>query len=201
MSLQCLPKQVAQSFFVEPSTGRAFPVGSAPYTNVQCLWNHHNVWVAVPGSCTSITMGSPSAFDLEQSNKWMCLLNHPAYQVRSCGWSPCCGLHASSRCSMDSGWHLHQDINQKQVRCPVGADMLALVLHCSMRDSVAAHVQHTMEAAPTEGGWRKTKTGALGGSKGLSGQTQSSFSSRAQSLGVTSHSLGHTMSERPQEAP
>ncbi|KAK9804932.1 hypothetical protein WJX73_000485 [Symbiochloris irregularis] len=73
-------REVAQSFFVESSTGRAFPVGSAPYTGIQCLWNQHNVWVAMPGSCTSATMGAADTFELEQSSKWLCMLNHPAYQ-------------------------------------------------------------------------------------------------------------------------
>lgn len=36
---------VVEPAFVEPSTGQVYPIASAPYYEVECVWNHRNAWV------------------------------------------------------------------------------------------------------------------------------------------------------------
>ncbi len=36
---------MAQSFFIEPTTGEAWPLDWAEYLGIETLWNHKNYWV------------------------------------------------------------------------------------------------------------------------------------------------------------
>jgi hypothetical protein len=39
------PREMKQSVFVEPTTGRTYQIESSPYTGIEALWNHKNFWV------------------------------------------------------------------------------------------------------------------------------------------------------------
>ncbi len=38
-------RDVKENIFVEPTTGRSYPVKSSPYLGIESLWNHENYWV------------------------------------------------------------------------------------------------------------------------------------------------------------
>jgi len=38
-------REVAQSFFIEPTTGEAHPLDWEEYLGIESLWNHRNYWV------------------------------------------------------------------------------------------------------------------------------------------------------------
>eukprot|EP00976_Prorocentrum_cordatum_P094870 1189958-Prorocentrum_minimum.AAC.2 len=38
-------REVAENYFVEPSTGRCYPCNGSPYEGVEFIWNHTNFWV------------------------------------------------------------------------------------------------------------------------------------------------------------
>lgn len=45
-------KDIAESIFVEPSTGASHPIDSPLYCWIESLWNHENYWV----QCSSIPL-------------------------------------------------------------------------------------------------------------------------------------------------
>jgi hypothetical protein len=38
-------RDVKETMFLEPSTGRAFSVAGSPYLGIETLWNHQNFWI------------------------------------------------------------------------------------------------------------------------------------------------------------
>jgi hypothetical protein len=38
-------RTVTESFFIEPTTGKAFPLTKSIYENIEFIWNHENFWV------------------------------------------------------------------------------------------------------------------------------------------------------------
>ena len=38
-------RQLSESFFVEPTTGRRYDLADAPYQTIQCIFNHKNFWI------------------------------------------------------------------------------------------------------------------------------------------------------------
>jgi hypothetical protein len=41
------PRDVQTHTFLEPSTGRAYPVSNNPYLGIEAIWNKNNFWVNV----------------------------------------------------------------------------------------------------------------------------------------------------------
>jgi hypothetical protein len=41
------PRDVQTHTFLEPSTGRAYPVSNSPYLGIEAIWNKNNFWVNV----------------------------------------------------------------------------------------------------------------------------------------------------------
>jgi hypothetical protein len=41
------PREVQVHTFLEPTTGRAYPVSNSPYTGIEAIWNKNNFWVNV----------------------------------------------------------------------------------------------------------------------------------------------------------
>ncbi len=38
-------REIAQSFFIEPTTGETHPLDWEDYLGIESLWNHKNYWV------------------------------------------------------------------------------------------------------------------------------------------------------------
>ena len=38
-------REVAEEFFIEPTTGRCYPVKDSPYFSIQAIFNHENFWI------------------------------------------------------------------------------------------------------------------------------------------------------------
>jgi hypothetical protein len=38
-------RQVAQGFFIEPTTGESLPLDCDEYLGIESLWNHKNYWI------------------------------------------------------------------------------------------------------------------------------------------------------------
>lgn len=60
-------RDVTDSFFLEPSTGTRYPVGSSPYLGVEALWNHQNYWVNMQDPSHGVRAIS---FDLKNTDHW-----------------------------------------------------------------------------------------------------------------------------------
>lgn len=39
------PRELADSFFIEPSTGRRYNIDEAPYYTIEAIFNHKNYWI------------------------------------------------------------------------------------------------------------------------------------------------------------
>jgi hypothetical protein len=56
-----------EHFFIEPSTGRIYPVGKSPYLGVESVWNNKNYWANMQEPAE----GPMSiAFDLSNNDQW-----------------------------------------------------------------------------------------------------------------------------------
>ncbi len=40
-------RDITEAMFIEPSTGRKYPLNDSPYKGVEMLWNHRNFWVCM----------------------------------------------------------------------------------------------------------------------------------------------------------
>ena len=90
------PRDVRTHTFLEPSTGRAYPVSNSPYLGIEAIWNKNNFWVnveheKVPSevshrstldtllSCTCTIMLLPVYYCRQNSNvyrsvlSWICI--------------------------------------------------------------------------------------------------------------------------------
>jgi hypothetical protein len=38
-------REVSETFFIEPTTGRKYAIQDAPYYSVECIFNHKNFWI------------------------------------------------------------------------------------------------------------------------------------------------------------
>lgn len=38
-------RDIKESIFLEPTTGRVFSINNSPYLGIEAVWNHHNYWV------------------------------------------------------------------------------------------------------------------------------------------------------------
>ena len=59
-------REVAQSFFLEPTTGESHPLDWEGYLGVESLWNHRNFWVNMQDCSQGVKVGVIPA---------LCLLN------------------------------------------------------------------------------------------------------------------------------
>ena len=54
------------SIFIEPTTGRVYPIGLSPYYGIEAVWNHRNFWV----NMSSKTPLADLSFDLTSTENW-----------------------------------------------------------------------------------------------------------------------------------
>jgi len=70
-------REVKESFFIEPSTGRVYPVATSPYLGVESVWNNKNYWA---------NMQEPEegpmqiSFDLSNNDNWEYVFIEPEGQ-------------------------------------------------------------------------------------------------------------------------
>ena len=38
-------REISETFFIEPTTGRKYTIQDAPYHTVECIFNHKNFWI------------------------------------------------------------------------------------------------------------------------------------------------------------
>lgn len=60
------PRDVQTHTFLEPSTGRAYPVSNSPYFGVEAIWNKNNFWVNIENE----KKPSEILFDPSDKKKW-----------------------------------------------------------------------------------------------------------------------------------
>ena len=79
-ALQCV-----EPLFLEPSTGRKYPLTASPYEGIEYLWNHQNFWVcmqmALPHS-DSRAHPKDVSYDLLDPSKWESVFEGKGAQVR-----------------------------------------------------------------------------------------------------------------------
>ncbi|RHZ42305.1 hypothetical protein DYB26_016467, partial [Aphanomyces astaci] len=71
-------RDVTEHVFLEPSTGRKYPVRASPYLRIEAVWNHQNYWVNMQPTCSSLSSSSTKAaascsdtlFDLNHATDW-----------------------------------------------------------------------------------------------------------------------------------
>ncbi|KAJ1523732.1 hypothetical protein ONE63_001565 [Megalurothrips usitatus] len=104
-------EDVAEAFFVEPSTGFRHGVDSPGYHRVESVWNHVNYWVNVQedamrgGSCEG------TDFDLADVSKWEHLLaGEPAEWRR--------GVDSEVRLGLEEGGHDAEALAEKHLDMP-----------------------------------------------------------------------------------
>ena len=70
--------------FIEPSTGRCYPIKSSPYLGVESMWNHSNYWVCMqmpePHS-DSRALPANLSLDVTDAFKWEYMLPNASSQV------------------------------------------------------------------------------------------------------------------------
>ncbi|KAK3273495.1 hypothetical protein CYMTET_18285 [Cymbomonas tetramitiformis] len=66
-------REVAENFFVEPSTGRTYTCNGSPYEGIEFIWNHTNFWVNMQEG-TINHLGAKQmegiSWDLKNPDKW-----------------------------------------------------------------------------------------------------------------------------------
>eukprot|EP00803_Ostreobium_quekettii_P006145 evm.model.scf_58.17 EVM.evm.TU.scf_58.17 scf_58:148652-165934(+) len=71
-------REVAESMFVEPSTGRKYSVEDSPYEGIEFMWNHRNFWVCMqmpePHS-DSRAHPKTMSYNLADPSKWEFVLS------------------------------------------------------------------------------------------------------------------------------
>ena len=80
----CKCLQVSEALYIEPSTGRQYPVKQCPYEGVEYMWNNQNIWVCMqmpePHSDSRASAAALS-LDMRNSSKWESLLYEPQPMV------------------------------------------------------------------------------------------------------------------------
>ncbi|RQM29382.1 hypothetical protein B5M09_004398 [Aphanomyces astaci] len=72
---------LTEHVFLEPSTGRKYPVRASPYLRIEAVWNHQNYWVNMQPTCSSSLSSSSTKaaaaascsdtlFDLNHATDW-----------------------------------------------------------------------------------------------------------------------------------
>lgn len=59
-------REVAEDVFIEPSTGRVYPVSASPYLRIDLIWNHRNLWVnmqQIPANDVNLDLMSSQYFE------------------------------------------------------------------------------------------------------------------------------------------
>ena len=64
--IQAGRRDVKESCFIEPATGRPYSTRSSPFTNIVAMWNHVNYWVNLQMNCKTADM----RFDLSDASCW-----------------------------------------------------------------------------------------------------------------------------------
>jgi hypothetical protein len=44
-------RELTETFFIEPTTGRRYEINNAPYYSVECIFNHENCWINLDPTC------------------------------------------------------------------------------------------------------------------------------------------------------
>lgn len=60
-------REVAQSFFIEPTTGETLPLDTDQYLGVETMWNHKNYWVNMQDCSEGV---KTLVYDLGDASKW-----------------------------------------------------------------------------------------------------------------------------------
>ncbi|GLC33992.1 Dynein regulatory complex subunit 7 [Pleodorina starrii] len=66
-------RDVSEAMFIEPSTGRKYPLTDSPYKGIEMLWNHRNFWVCLQQPQPhSDSRAEPKdiSYDLSDPSKW-----------------------------------------------------------------------------------------------------------------------------------
>ncbi|DBA04465.1 TPA: hypothetical protein N0F65_010061 [Lagenidium giganteum] len=71
-------REVADHFFIEPTTGRTYSLKDSPYQVVEAVWNHENYWVNMQTQTLQTTL-----FDLTNSTDWEYVFLSNATERRS----------------------------------------------------------------------------------------------------------------------
>lgn len=59
-------RELSEDLFIEPSTGRVYPVRESPYLRIDILWNHKNLWVnmqKIPAPKCEFNLMNPQFFE------------------------------------------------------------------------------------------------------------------------------------------
>ena len=73
--------------YIEPSTGRCYPLAQSPYLGIESLWNHANYWACMQmPEPHSDSRAAPQqvSLDLTDASKWEYLLPNAPSQVMHC---------------------------------------------------------------------------------------------------------------------
>lgn len=62
------PRELADSFFIEPTTGRRYSVEEAPYHTIEAIFNHKNYWINMDHSRSIDEVNLE--FDNDTSGEW-----------------------------------------------------------------------------------------------------------------------------------
>ncbi|PNG99900.1 Coiled-coil domain-containing protein lobo, partial [Tetrabaena socialis] len=66
-------REVAEAVFIEPSSGRKYPLADSPYRGIEMLWNHRNFWVCLQQPAPhSDSRADPReiSYELNDPSKW-----------------------------------------------------------------------------------------------------------------------------------
>ncbi|KAG2491059.1 hypothetical protein HYH03_010505 [Edaphochlamys debaryana] len=83
-------RDVGEALFIEPSTGRKYPLTESPYRGVEMLWNHRNFWVCLQQPLPhSDSRADPKdiSYDLSDPSKWEPVFEEKGMRSRAEGAS------------------------------------------------------------------------------------------------------------------
>ncbi|EFJ52641.1 hypothetical protein VOLCADRAFT_102618 [Volvox carteri f. nagariensis] len=81
-------RDVSEAMFIEPSTGRKYPLQDSPYKGIEMLWNHRNFWVCLQQPQPhSDSRADPKdiSYDLNDPSKWEPVFEERGMRSRSEG--------------------------------------------------------------------------------------------------------------------
>ncbi|GFR42728.1 hypothetical protein Agub_g3646 [Astrephomene gubernaculifera] len=81
-------RDVSEAMFIEPSTGRKYPLNDSPYKGIEMLWNHRNFWVCLQQPQPhSDSRADPKdiSYELNDPSKWEPVFEERGMRSRSEG--------------------------------------------------------------------------------------------------------------------
>ena len=157
-------RDIAEAMFVEPSTGRRYPVNASPYQGIELLWNHLNFWVCMqmplPHS-DSRALPSEVSFDLSDPLKWEAVFEWRAGSASAALWGNDAGDEGDQRFNATGKSKGLKDL--KSARSD--KTQKGLKPKVNTAQSLASEIN----AGATDGGTPPGTAGGEGGSGGLEG--------------------------------